>query len=102
MCGTESIVASQIFEMEILMDLHLFRYPESGNQVFRGWSDCVPQLPKQLQNKLQQKLQIWYSTFVSYVFETFCEDRTNNLCIGEHKRNRKLFNLWMEFLFSAF
>ena len=27
----------QIFEMEILMDLHVLRSPESENHIFSGW-----------------------------------------------------------------
>ena len=28
----------QIFEMEVLMDLHVLRSPDSENQIFSGWS----------------------------------------------------------------
>ena len=31
----------QIFEMEILMDLHVLRTPESENHIFSVWSVCV-------------------------------------------------------------
>ena len=31
----------QIFEMEILMDLHVLRSPESENHIFSGWSVSV-------------------------------------------------------------
>ena len=31
----------QIFEMEILMDIHVLRSPDSGNNIFSGWSDCL-------------------------------------------------------------
>ena len=31
----------QIFEMEILMDLHVLRSPESENLIFSKWSVCV-------------------------------------------------------------
>ena len=32
---------SQIFEMEILIDLHVMRTPESENQILNVWSMCV-------------------------------------------------------------
>ena len=35
------IVLDKIFEMEILMNLHLFRAPESENQIFSCWSVCI-------------------------------------------------------------
>ena len=31
----------QIFEMEILMDLHVLRSPESENHIFSKWSVCL-------------------------------------------------------------
>ena len=33
----ESIVLGQTFEMEILMDLHVLRSPESENHIFNCW-----------------------------------------------------------------
>ena len=32
---------SQIFEVEILMDLHVVRSPESENHIFSVWSVCM-------------------------------------------------------------
>ena len=32
----------QIFEVEILMDLHVMRTPESKNYIFSAWSVYVP------------------------------------------------------------
>ena len=37
----ESIVLSQIFEVEILMDLHVLKSPESENHIFSTWSVCM-------------------------------------------------------------
>ena len=31
----------QIFEMEILMELHVLRSPESKNHIFSKWSVCA-------------------------------------------------------------
>ena len=39
--GRESIVFGQIFEMEILMNLHILRSPESEKHIFSVWSLCV-------------------------------------------------------------
>ena len=35
------LFVGQIFEIEILVDLHFLRTPESENHIFRGWSVCV-------------------------------------------------------------
>ena len=69
----ESSVWGQIFKIEILMDLHGMRTPESENHVFSIWSVCMYVLVSVInitQSKLQQKHQIWYSTFVSYTDAT--------------------------------
>ena len=41
MDGKENAVLDQIFEMEILMDLHVLRTPESENHILSCWSMCV-------------------------------------------------------------
>ena len=42
MLVTEKILfLGQIFEMEILMDLHVMRTPESENHIFSVWSVCA-------------------------------------------------------------
>ena len=58
----------QIFEMEILMDLHVLRSPESENHIFNVWSVCM--LSVYLKNKLQLKHQSWNCAFVSYTDAT--------------------------------
>ena len=40
-CGRESIIFGQIFEMEILMDLHVLRSSKSENYISSGWSLCM-------------------------------------------------------------
>ena len=55
----------QTFEIEILMDLHVLRSPESENHIFSGWSMCTCVCYQHNSKIIQQKLQIWYSTFVS-------------------------------------
>ena len=37
----ESKFLGQIFEVEILMNLHILRSPESKNHIFSGWSVSV-------------------------------------------------------------
>ena len=34
------LLLGQIFEMEIIMDLHVLRSPESENHIFSDWSVC--------------------------------------------------------------
>ena len=41
MYGRESIVLDKIYEMKILMDLHVLKNPESENYIFIGWFLCV-------------------------------------------------------------
>ena len=63
----------QIFEMEILMNLHVKMSPEFENHIFSAWSVCVCVYVSVIsitQNKLQQKHQIWYSTCVLYAEST--------------------------------
>ena len=33
----ENIILGQIFKVEILMDLHVLRAPESENHILKGW-----------------------------------------------------------------
>ena len=54
-----------IFEIEILMDLHVMRTPELENHIFSIRSVCLCLLSVQLENILQQKHLIWYSRFAS-------------------------------------
>ena len=35
------LLLDQIFELEILIDLHVMRSPESENNIFSIWSVCV-------------------------------------------------------------
>ena len=41
MYGRKSIVLGQIFEIDILMNLHVLSSIESENLIFNGWSVCV-------------------------------------------------------------
>ena len=49
----------QIFEIEILMDLHALGAPESKNHIFSRWSES--------KTNYSRNCKFWYSTFVSYV-----------------------------------
>ena len=48
-------ILGQFFEMQILMDLHVLKSPESENDIFSRWSLslCVYLFSAQLQNKLK-------------------------------------------------
>ena len=89
------LFCSQIFEIEILINLHVLSSSESENHIFNDWSvvrvsmcfylrECVfvsicVSVISITQNKSQQKFQIWCSTIVSYV-----EAILNFLCrLGE-------------------
>ena len=91
---------SHIIEMMILRDLHVLWSPESKiTFIAFGVSVYV------IRNEFQQKLQTWYSTFVSYVnanAETFYEDRANSLYTETHKTVRMHYGQWTECLFGAF
>ena len=40
-CGVEKVLFwGQIFELEILIHLHVWRFPESENHIFNCWSLC--------------------------------------------------------------
>ena len=39
--GRGSIIFVLIFKIEILMDLHVVKSPESENHIFNAWSVCV-------------------------------------------------------------
>ena len=95
------LLLGQIFEMEILINLHVMRTPKSKNHIFNISSlcMCVCQSTK-LKNKLQQKTEIWYSTFVSYIDATwnFSWTSETTLCTGVHKILLIHYCLWTEFL----
>ena len=84
----------QIFEMEILMDLHIMRSPETVNYIFSVWSVCMYVslcVPYQYNSKTNYirniKFGILYLYHISTLFETFFyKDRTKTLCTGAHKR----------------
>ena len=40
-CKVKIILGGQTFEMEILMDLHVLRSPDSENHIFSKWSLCM-------------------------------------------------------------
>ena len=59
----------EIFEMEILMDLHVMRAPESENHILSIWSVCMcicVSVISITQKQITAEHQIWYSTFESY------------------------------------
>ena len=93
----ESIALGQIFEMEILMDLHGLRSPESKNRIFSKWSVCMcicvcvcvracyKHNSKTNFSRIF-KFCILHLYHTQMVLETFHKDRTKTLCTGTHKR----------------
>ena len=51
---TKIIFWGEIFEMAILMDVFVLRFPETENHIFNGRSVCVWLLSAQLKNKLYE------------------------------------------------
>ena len=93
----ESIVFGQIFEMEILMDLHVLRSPESEKHIFSLQSVCMCvcvsvclcicyQHNSKTNYSRNIKFGILYLYHVQMLLETFHKDRTKTLCTGAHRR----------------
>ena len=95
----------QIFEMEILMDLHVLRSPESEKHIFSVWSVCMCvclcvcvcvclsvclcvcyQHNSKTNYSRNIKFGILHLYHVQILLETFYKDRTKTLCTGAHKR----------------
>ena len=86
-----SCFLGQIFEVEILMELHVLRYPESEKHIFSVWSVCVClcvcyQHNSKTNYSRKIKFGILHLHHVQMLLETFCEYRTKTLCTGVHKR----------------
>ena len=81
----------QIFEMEILMDLHSIKTPESENHIFifgLGVSVCLTSIiQKRITVEISDLLFYLCSIYICY-FKFFYKDRTKTLCQG-HKKNFK-------------
>ena len=100
-CVVEKVVFwDKIFKMEIFMDLHVFRFPESENHTFSCWivcmcvCPCYRITPKQITTKAANLYQ--------YLLDTFYEDRRNSLCTRSNKRIRKHYGLWTELILLYF
>ena len=52
MYGEKVLFLGQFSGMEILMDLHALKAPESENHIFRDWCVCVSLLSAYLKVKL--------------------------------------------------
>ena len=90
----------QIFEMKILMDLHVLRSPESENHIFRDWSMYVLLCLRvcyhnsKANHRRSFKFNILHLYYMQMLLETFYGDRTKTLCTGAHKRNAIHYGLF--------
>ena len=79
----------EIFEVEIMKDLHVLRPPESENHIFSCWSDMYVCVCYQHNSKTNYrknfKFDILHLCHIHMILETFYEDRTKTLCTGAHK-----------------
>ena len=80
----------QLFEMEILMDLHVLRSPESENHIFSVWSEyvcvCVCDEHNSETNCSRNiKFGILHLYHIQILLKTFHIDRTKTLCTRAHK-----------------
>ena len=83
---------SHIFEVEVLMDLHVLRCPESENHSFRGLSVrmdvciCYQHNSKANYRRIFKfgTLHLCHRYMLLEIF--FYKDRTKTLCTGVHKR----------------
>ena len=99
------LLLGQIFKMEILMDLHVFRAPESENHIFSKWTVCMC-VCYQHNSKTNYsrifKFGILHLYHVQMLLETFYKYWTKTLCTGAHKRILIHYGLWTEFLVCEF
>ena len=98
----------RIFEIEILMDLHVMKTPESKNQIFSIWSVCmcvsvsVISITQKLVTAETSNLVFYICITYRCYLKLFYEDRTKSLCTGAHKRILMHYGLWTEFLVIEF
>ena len=74
-----------IFDMDILMDLHLLKSPKSENHIFNGWSVCVRvcyHLNSKTNYSRNFKFDIVHLYHTWMRLETLHEDRTKTLFTG--------------------
>ena len=64
------LFSRQIFEMEVLIDLHFLRSPSSENHIFNGEAVCKSVISITLKYIIPE-ISNWNSTFTSYVATTW-------------------------------
>ena len=77
----------QIFEVEILMVLHVLRSPESENHIFSIWSVCMcvcDQHNSKTNCSRNIKFDILHLYYMQMLLETFCKDLTKTPHTGPH------------------
>ena len=101
----------QIFETDILMDLHVLKSPECGNHIFCIWSVslcgsvCIGvfyQHNSKANGSSNTKFSIVHLYDILMPFESFYKDRRKSLFIGANNRILIHYGLWSEFLVSKF
>ena len=83
------LLLGQIFELKILMDLHVMRVPESENLIFSVWSVrmCVFYQHNSKTNYSRNiKFGILHLYDLQMLLEISHKNRTKTLCTGAHKR----------------
>ena len=81
----------EIFEAEILMDLHVMRTYEFENHIFSVWSLClcvhvpVISITDNTNYSRNMKFDILYLYYTQILSETFYKDRTKILYTDAHK-----------------
>ena len=81
----KELFLSQIFEMEVLMDLHVMKSLESENYIFNVWSVCMyvcmsaVSITQKTNHSRNIKFGILHLCNVQMLLETFYKDRTKIL-----------------------
>ena len=93
----------QIFETEILMNLHALRSPIPENHIFSSWSGCVCyQHSLKINYNRDFKFGIQHLYYMQILLKTYCEIWSKTLNAGAHKIILIHYDLWTEFIISAF
>ena len=86
-CKTEKVsFLGQVFESDILLDLHVWTFPESENFIFGVWSVCAcDEQNSRTNNNKNSKFDFLALFYIEMQFKTF-----HNLRIGAQKNSNAL------------